>query len=62
MLALGLGAVFGNQLVKWEAKVEEDLDKLLQKAKEANERRYIGTLLSSMLLISSLLIFSFLQP
>ena len=62
MLALGLGAVFGNQLVKWEAKVEEDLDKLLQKAKEANERRYIGTLLSSMLLISVLLIFSFLQP
>ena len=62
VLALGLGAVFGNQLVKWEAKVEEDLDKLLHKAKEANERRYIGTLLSSMLLISVLLIFSFLQP
>ena len=44
VLAIGIGAVFGNQLVKWEAKVEEDLDKLLEKAKAANERRYIGTL------------------
>ncbi|CBI27674.3 unnamed protein product, partial [Vitis vinifera] len=41
VLAIGIGAVFGNQLVKWEAKVEEDLDKLLEKAKAANERRYI---------------------
>ncbi|KAJ9709423.1 hypothetical protein PVL29_001073 [Vitis rotundifolia] len=43
VLAIGIGAVFGNQLVKWEAKVEEDLDKLLEKAKAANERRYIGS-------------------
>ena len=43
VLAIGIGAVFGNQLVKWEAKVEEDLDKLLKKAKVANEHCYIGT-------------------
>ena len=37
----GLGAVFVNQLLKWEAQVEQDLDKMLEKAKAANERRYI---------------------
>jgi len=40
---MGLGAVFVNQLVKWEAKLDEDLDKMLAKAKAANERRYMGT-------------------
>lgn len=39
---MGLGAVFVNQLLKWEAQVEQDLDKMLEKAKAANERRYIG--------------------
>ena len=43
-MGMGLGVVFVNQLVKWDAKLEQDLDKMLQKAKEANERRYFGTL------------------
>ena len=41
---MGLGAVFVNQLVKWETKLDEDLDKMLAKAKAANERRYMGML------------------
>ncbi|KAM0000535.1 putative NADH:ubiquinone reductase (H(+)-translocating) [Helianthus debilis subsp. tardiflorus] len=40
VLGMGLGAVFANQLVKWDAKLQEDLDKMLDKAKAANERRY----------------------
>ncbi|CDP04100.1 unnamed protein product [Coffea canephora] len=40
LLGMGLGAVLANQMVKWDAKAQEDLDKLLAKAKEANERRY----------------------
>ncbi|KAH7544863.1 hypothetical protein FEM48_Zijuj01G0031100 [Ziziphus jujuba var. spinosa] len=40
VLGMGLGAVFVNQLVKWDAKLQEDLDKMLEKAKAANERRY----------------------
>ncbi|CAI9772763.1 unnamed protein product [Fraxinus pennsylvanica] len=40
LLGMGLGAVFANQMVKWDAKSQEDLDKLLLKAKQANERRY----------------------
>lgn len=39
---MGLGVVFANQLVKWDAKLQEDLDKMLDKAKAANERRYFG--------------------
>ncbi|CAK7335956.1 unnamed protein product [Dovyalis caffra] len=42
VLGMGLGAVFVNQLVKWDAQLQQDLDKMLQKAKEANERRYFG--------------------
>jgi hypothetical protein len=42
---MGLGVVFVNQLLKWEAQVEQDLDKMLEKAKAANERRYIGMFL-----------------
>lgn len=37
---MGLGAIFVNQLVKWDAQLQEDLDKMLEKAKAANERRY----------------------
>ncbi|TKY59724.1 hypothetical protein E2542_SST16818 [Spatholobus suberectus] len=44
VVGMGLGAVFVNQLLKWEAQVEQDLDKMLEKAKAANERRYIGSL------------------
>ncbi|WVZ23901.1 hypothetical protein V8G54_002445 [Vigna mungo] len=44
VVGMGLGAVFVNQLLKWEAQVEQDLDKMLEKAKAANERRYIGFL------------------
>ncbi|CAK9321333.1 unnamed protein product [Citrullus colocynthis] len=40
LVGMGLGAVFVNQLVKWDAKLQEDLDKMLEKAKAANERRY----------------------
>ncbi|KAI3798404.1 hypothetical protein L1987_33679 [Smallanthus sonchifolius] len=42
VIGMGLGAVFANQLVKWDAKLQEDLDKMLDKAKAANERRYFG--------------------
>ncbi|KAL1328395.1 hypothetical protein HN51_038260 [Arachis hypogaea] len=41
VLGMGLGVLFVDQLFKWEAKVEQDLDKMLEKAKAANERRYI---------------------
>ncbi|KAK2437770.1 hypothetical protein P8452_38877 [Trifolium repens] len=41
VIGMGLGVVFVNQLLKWEAQVEQDLDKMLAKAKAANERRYI---------------------
>lgn len=41
---MGLGVVAANQMVKWDAKAQEDLDKLIVKAKEANERRYFGIL------------------
>ncbi|XP_059656518.1 uncharacterized protein LOC132303314 [Cornus florida] len=40
VLGMGLGALFVNQLVKWDGKLQEDLDKMLEKAKAANERRY----------------------
>ncbi|KAJ0082729.1 hypothetical protein Patl1_11966 [Pistacia atlantica] len=42
VLGMGLGAVFVNQLVKWDAQLQQDLDKMLEKAKAANERRYFG--------------------
>lgn len=45
VLGMGLGAVFVNQLVKWDVKLQEDLDKMLEKAKAANERRYMGEFL-----------------
>ncbi|CAN6183447.1 unnamed protein product, partial [Urochloa humidicola] len=41
VLGMGLGAVFVNQLVKWDDKLKEDLDKMFERAREANERRYI---------------------
>ncbi|KAH0455076.1 hypothetical protein IEQ34_017000 [Dendrobium chrysotoxum] len=40
VLGMGLGAIFVNQLVKYDEKLKEDLDKMLEKAKAANERRY----------------------
>jgi hypothetical protein len=42
VLGMGLGAVFVNQLVKFDEKLKEDLDKMLERAKQANERRYFG--------------------
>ncbi|XP_055807845.1 uncharacterized protein LOC129876424 [Solanum dulcamara] len=39
-LGMGIGVVAANQMVKWEAKSNEDLDKLLEKSRLANERRY----------------------
>ncbi|OEL20642.1 hypothetical protein BAE44_0018339 [Dichanthelium oligosanthes] len=46
VLGMGIGAVFVNQLVKFDEKLKEDLDKMLERAREANERRYIGTVLA----------------
>lgn len=43
---MGLGAVFVNQLVKWGAKLQEDLEKMLDKAQAANKCRYLGSLLT----------------
>ena len=42
VVGMGVGVVFVNQLVKWDAQLKEDLDKMLDKAKAANERRYFG--------------------
>ncbi|PPS09192.1 hypothetical protein GOBAR_AA11449 [Gossypium barbadense] len=42
LLGMGLGAVFVNQLVNWDAQLQRDLDSMLEKAKAANERRYFG--------------------
>lgn len=47
VLGMGLGVVFVNQLVKYDAKLKEDLDKILEKAKAANERRYFGLISDS---------------
>lgn len=41
-MGMGLGAVFANQLVKWDVKLKEDLEVMLDKARAANERRYFG--------------------
>ncbi|KAF8700848.1 hypothetical protein HU200_034213 [Digitaria exilis] len=46
VLGMGLGVVFVNQLVKFDEKVKEDLDKMLERARVANEQRYIGTFLT----------------
>ncbi|KAH0901705.1 hypothetical protein HID58_041208 [Brassica napus] len=40
VVGIGLGAVFANQLVKWDVKLKEDLEVMLNKARAANERRY----------------------
>ncbi|KAL5197321.1 hypothetical protein ABZP36_000833 [Zizania latifolia] len=45
VLGMGLGAVFVNQLVSWDEKLKQDLDKMLERAKQANERRYFGLFL-----------------
>lgn len=61
---MGLGAIFVNQLVKYDEKLKEDLDKMLDKAQAANERRYFGSPLSSFLLLpfSPLLLLFLSQP
>ncbi|BAT74204.1 uncharacterized protein LOC124833405 [Vigna umbellata] len=41
VVGMGLGVVFVNQLFKWDAQLELDRDKMLEKAKAANERRYL---------------------
>ncbi|KAF9587643.1 hypothetical protein IFM89_004475, partial [Coptis chinensis] len=46
VLGIGLGVLFTTQLVKWDAKLQVDLDIMLAKAKAANESRYFGQLLS----------------
>lgn len=42
---MGLGAIFMDQLVKFDDRLKKDLDKMLEKAKAANELRYFGKLL-----------------
>jgi Protein of unknown function (DUF475) len=42
VIGMGIGAVFVNSLVKWDEQLKQDLDKMLDKAKAANERRYFG--------------------
>ncbi|CAM6051071.1 unnamed protein product [Sphagnum compactum] len=42
VLAAGLGATFGNAMVKWEVHLQEDLDKRLQEVQSANKMRFIG--------------------
>ncbi|KAK1316951.1 hypothetical protein QJS10_CPA05g01877 [Acorus calamus] len=44
VLGMGLGALFANQMANWDAQLKEDLDKMIEKAKAANERRYFGML------------------
>ena len=43
VVGMSLGALFTNQLVKWEAKLQEDLDRMLEDAKRANMKRFVGT-------------------
>ncbi|CAA6671321.1 unnamed protein product [Spirodela intermedia] len=43
VLGMGLGAVFVNQLVNWNDKLHEDLGKMIDKSKAANERRYFDS-------------------
>ncbi|EHA8587459.1 hypothetical protein COCNU_scaffold002267G000010 [Cocos nucifera] len=64
LLGMGLGAVFVNQLVKWDEKLKEDLDKMLDKAKAANERRYFGSfpILPSYLSSSSIILLFLVPP
>ncbi|KAH9747076.1 Excitatory amino acid transporter [Citrus sinensis] len=57
LLGMGLGAVFVNQLVKWDAQLQQDLDKMLEKAKAANERRYFDHKCGDFHLILSYLVF-----
>ncbi|KAF6136591.1 hypothetical protein GIB67_016047 [Kingdonia uniflora] len=49
VIGMGLGAIFTNQLVKWDAQLQVDLNKILDKAKVANERRYFGCFVLSTL-------------
>ncbi|CAM6118926.1 unnamed protein product [Calypogeia fissa] len=44
LLAIGLGSSFGNWLVKWEENLQVDLDKSVEEAKNANKKRYLGTM------------------
>jgi hypothetical protein len=42
LLAIGLGAGFGNAVAKWEVRLQEDLDKKLSEVQTANNKRYLG--------------------
>lgn len=42
LLAMGLGAGFGNAVANWEVRLQEDLDKKLLEVQSANSKRYIG--------------------
>ncbi|THU53930.1 hypothetical protein C4D60_Mb10t19580 [Musa balbisiana] len=59
VLGMGLGAVFVNQLVKWDEKLKGELDKMLAKAKAkaANERRYFVRGFTSVLTLMAVALF-----
>ncbi|KAH9569785.1 hypothetical protein CY35_02G009100 [Sphagnum magellanicum] len=44
VLAVGLGAAFGNAMAKWEVHLQQELDKRLQEVQSANKKRFIGTM------------------
>ncbi|ONK65561.1 uncharacterized protein A4U43_C07F38360 [Asparagus officinalis] len=44
---MGLGAIFVNQLVKWDDKLKEDLDKMLEKARDIEDLFLLESILRS---------------
>ncbi len=48
VLAVGLGAAFGNAMAKWEVHLQEELDKRLQEVQSANKKRFIGAVFFSL--------------
>eukprot|EP00249_Psilotum_nudum_P029427 c401_g1_i1 orf=37-396(+) len=44
VLLMGLGAVAANGLVSWEERVQADLEKSVEEQRQANKRRFLGTM------------------
>ncbi|GBG84834.1 hypothetical protein CBR_g39209 [Chara braunii] len=44
LLAIGLGGTFGSAVVKWEQGMAEQVEKTLAETKEANRKRFLGTM------------------
>ncbi|KAF5733586.1 hypothetical protein HS088_TW16G00026 [Tripterygium wilfordii] len=45
LIAMGCGSIFLNELTKFDKQIVEDTEKLVQKSRAANERRYFGSFL-----------------